>query len=187
MNLSYILTYLRDDEELNKGWSSSSFIVILALTICNIIAAALPHSFNNMKLLTVENCTGVALWHVACILFGILVLALMALPTIQTLHCCVISFDNIDGFTKGIDFNCPNFSCDYLDFFFILPFITIAWSTFSVHYQLHNIFRFLYERQQEAESYDRLARRLIQAHQEGNNTGLNFNMDGIILSNETRL
>jgi hypothetical protein len=58
-----------------------------------------------------------------------------------------------------------------------------------VQFQIHNIFRYLHDRQQEAGSYDRLIQRLTAAQQDGGGLGndLNFDMDGIILAHETKL
>lgn len=197
INLSFILTFLEEEEEVADA--RVSVLLVVCLTVCNWITAILPGVFKYKEYLTAQYSSGVVAWHVFCIIFGILTMSLMALPTVQTVQCCVVSFDNMKGFTKTIEFNCSSYSCDYMNMFIIIPFLSIVWSTLSVHYQIHNIFRYLHERQQEEGSYDRLIQRLTAVHREGGHRGstgpgerggnleMNIDLEGIILASEMHL
>jgi hypothetical protein len=170
--------------------TNTSVMMVITLTLCNWIAATLPFiTFKSKPDLTSGTATCIVAWHVFCIIYGLIVTSLMALPTIQTVQCCIASIDKMEGFTSDINFQCSHFSCNYYRTFTIIPFISIIWSTFSVQFQIHNIFRYLHDRQQEAGSYDRLIQRLTAAQQDGGGLGndLNFDMDGIILAHETKL
>ena len=195
VNLTFMLSFLERDEDAAVHATRTSVLLVTALSLCNWIAAALPFlTFKARPDLSSRLSTCVATWHVLCVIYGVIAMTFMALPTMQTLQCCIVSFDNdMRGFTKDMDFNCPLYTCNYFKIFTILPFISIIWSTFSVHYQLHNMFCFLRDRQQEESSYDRLVQRLTAAHRDEEATGaqggpdLDFNLDGIILANERRV
>lgn len=190
INLTFILSFLDHGGDAVAHSMRSSVMIVVILTLCNWIAATLPFiALKFKKDFTAGAASCIVAWHVLCILYGVVTITLMALPAVQTIQCCIANVDDIEGITKDIDFDCPVYTCNYFKVFTLLPFVSIIWSTFTVHYQVHNMFRFLHERQQEQGSYDRLIQRLTSAHREGVATGsdMNFNMDGIILANETRL
>jgi hypothetical protein len=184
VNLTFILAFLEEEGDIHKA--RASVLVVVFLTLCNWVAATLPHLFKYKNMLNSQFVSGIVGWHILCVIYGVVAMTLMALPTLQTIQCCVVSFDNTEGFTNKIDFDCPSYSCDYLNMFIIVPFLSIVWSTFCVHYQIHNIFRYLHDSQQEAVSYDRLVQRLTAAQGGGAHAApRGFDLDGIILANET--
>mmetsp|Transcript_6687 Transcript_6687/g.10966 ORF Transcript_6687/g.10966 Transcript_6687/m.10966 type:complete len:210 (+) Transcript_6687:68-697(+) len=190
INLTFLLSFLDHNLDSASHPMRASVMIVIILTLCNWIAATLPFiALTSKNELTSGTASCIVAWHVLCLFYGIVTITLMALPALQTVQCCIASIDDMEGITKDIDFDCPEYTCNYFKVFILLPFLSIVWSTFTVHYQVHNVFRFLHERQQEQSSYDRLIQRLTTAHREGVASGsdLNFNLDGIILANETRL
>lgn len=191
INLSFIFAFVGEEGDAHDR--NASILVVAFFTLANWIAAVLPHVFKHKKSLTSFSANLIVTWHILCIAYGIVDVTLMAPHALQVIKCCVVSFEDAGGFTRDMDFLCHSYDCNYWKVFVVLPFISVVWSAFSVHYQVYNIFRFLHDSQQEAESYDRLIQRLTSALREGgpaNSTAEalgNFNLDGIILANETVL
>lgn len=177
LNLTHLLLPL-DHDQRNDGYVST--IIVILFTGCVWAAASIFIVCQFKQTLTSVSASWVVGWHVFCILFGLISSFLFSVPTMQTVQCCIASFSDVKGITEEVDFLCHSYSCSYMKLFVVLPYISMVWSSLTLHYQVHNIFRYLYERQQEATSYDRVIQRIVAAHQSG---GGPLNLDGIILNN----